>query len=212
MPRHNNEDYSQEEVNSYEDDFDEDAESDGDYEASPSIEDILDALLEMVERAKTMPLSSSVMMNKEEAKALILSAKEVLPDEITFSKRLLMENESLRRAAEREAEELIDEARTQAAFLVQRTEIARQARHHAERLVEDAQAVARRIRHEAEDYVDRKLAAFEIILDKTRQTVTAGRERLTATLPNLEKEPMVRETHGNQDYQEEEHLFDQDMD
>jgi hypothetical protein len=78
--------------------------------------------------------------------------------------------------------------------------------------VEDAQAVARRIRHEAEDYVDRKLAAFEIILDKTRQTVTAGRERLTATLPNLEKEPMVRETHGNQDYQEEEHLFDQDMD
>jgi hypothetical protein len=42
----------------------------------------------------------------------------------------------------------------------------------------DADAEARRIRHEAEDYVDRKLASFEIVLDRTIRTVQAGRERL----------------------------------
>ncbi len=212
MPRHNNEDYPRDDADSYEGDLDGDAGNDEDYEDPPSIEDILDALLDMVEHAKAMPLSSSVMINREEIRALIVSAKEVLPDEITFSKRLLMENEALRRAAEREAEELIDEARTQAAFLVQRTEIARQARHHADRLVEDAQAVARRIRHEAEDYVDRKLAAFEIVLDKTKQTVAAGRERLTATLPNIEKEPAAKDLPQAKDFLDEERLFDQDMD
>ena len=57
--------------------------------------------------------------------------------------------------------------------------MARQAKSEAERLVLDADAEARRIRHEAEDYVDRKLASFEIVLDRTIRTVQAGRERLT---------------------------------
>ena len=34
------------------------------------------------------------------------------------------------------------------------------------------------MRHEAEDYVDRKLAAFEVVLDRTMQQVHKGRERL----------------------------------
>ena len=34
------------------------------------------------------------------------------------------------------------------------------------------------MRHEAEDYVDRKLAAFEVVLDRTMQQVQKGRERL----------------------------------
>ena len=179
------------------------------FEGPPSIEDILDALLDIVEHAKSMPLSSSVMVNKEEARALLLIAKEVLPEEIAVSRRLIQENEGLRRAAEREAAEIIDEARTQAAFLVQKTEIARQAKHHAERLVEDAQTMARRIRLEAEDYVDRKLAGFEIILDKTKQTVLAGRERLNATLPNIEREVSPKRVEVPEE--ENELLFDQDI-
>jgi len=200
MPKHDEEYLEQDDDEALDDDEDE-------LEESPDIEDILDALLDMVERAKSMPLSSSVMVNKEDMRALILSAKEVLPEEVALSRRLLQDNEGLRRAAEREASELIDEARTQAAFLVQKTEIARQARHHADRLIEDAQTMARRIRHEAEDYVDRKLAGFEIILDKTKQTVLAGRERLNASLPNVEKET-PRERPMTED---DESLFDQDM-
>ena len=34
------------------------------------------------------------------------------------------------------------------------------------------------IRHEAEDYVDRKLAAFEVVLDRTMAQVQRGREQL----------------------------------
>ncbi len=71
--------------------------------------------------------------------------------------------------------------------MVQRTEVVRQARRQAERLVADAESEARRIRHEADDYVDRKLAAFEIVLDRTIRTVQAGRERL-AVVPAAEEE------------------------
>ncbi len=66
----------------------------------------------------------------------------------------------------------------QAERMVQRTEIVRQANHVAQRILDDANEEARRLRHEAEDYADQKLASFEIVLDRTMKTVQAGREKL----------------------------------
>ena len=68
--------------------------------------------------------------------------------------------------------------------MVQRTEIVREAQSTAQRTVEDAREEARRLRHEAEDYCDQKLAAFEIVLERTTKTVQAGREKLRATAPD----------------------------
>lgn len=65
--------------------------------------------------------------------------------------------------------------------MVERQEIVREARHTAQRLVEDARDESRRLRHEAEDYCDQKLAAFEIVLERTTKTVQAGREKLQVT-------------------------------
>ncbi len=83
-------------------------------------------------------------------------------------------------AARREAGEIVEDARVQSERMVQRTEIVRQSEHRALRLVEDAEAEARRLRHEADDYIDQKLAGFEIVLDRTMTTVRNGRERLAS--------------------------------
>jgi regulator of protease activity HflC (stomatin/prohibitin superfamily) len=64
---------------------------------------------------------------------------------------------------------------------VQRTEIVREAQHTARELVEKARDEARRLRLESEDYADQKLAAFEIVLERTMKTVAAGRQKLAAT-------------------------------
>jgi vacuolar-type H+-ATPase subunit H len=65
--------------------------------------------------------------------------------------------------------------------MVQRTEIVRQAKRTARRAIDEAQDEARRLRHEAEDYCDHKLAGFEIVLERTIKTVQSGRERLRVT-------------------------------
>ena len=81
----------------------------------------------------------------------------------------------------------MEEVRVQAERMVQRTEIVRQANHVAQRILDDANEEARRLRHEAEDYADQKLASFEIVLDRTMKTVQAGREKLQVTpLPKVE--------------------------
>lgn len=142
------------------------------------VELVLQELFTVVENAKSMPLSSSAIVSREELLELIEAAQAALPQELARARRLLQDHDELRQRAEYEAAQLIDAARAQAAHLVSRTEVARQARSESERILLDADAEARRIRHEAEDYVDRKLASFEIVLDRTMRTVQAGRERL----------------------------------
>lgn len=167
---------------------------------------LLDDLLDLVERAKSMPLSSSALISREDVLALIEQARAALPLEIQRARRLLQDRDEVRARAELEADELLDAARAQAAHLVQRSEVVRQARHEAERVVSDAESQARRIRHEADDYVDRKLAAFEIVLERTFRTVQAGREKLSVV-----PEPDAAEQGSDGlDLGAEEAFFDQD--
>ena len=70
------------------------------------------------------------------------------------------------------------QARARAERMVQRTEVVKAAEQRARQIVEAAEAEARRLRHEAEDFCDQKLASFEIVLERTTKTVQAGREKL----------------------------------
>ena len=148
--------------------------------ATADLATLLDEIIATVERAKSMPLSSSAIIGRDEVLDLLEAARLAYPVEMQRARRLLQDHEELHLEAELQAAQLLDEARSQAAHLVQRTEIVRQSEHRALRLVEDAEAEARRLRHEADDYIDQKLAGFEIILDRTMTTVRNGRERLAS--------------------------------
>jgi len=67
------------------------------------------------------------------------------------------------------------------AHMVQRTEVVKAAEQHARKVTEDAEAEARRMHHEVEDYCDQKLASFEIVLERITRAVGAGRQKLSAT-------------------------------
>jgi len=139
---------------------------------------LLERLQDIVENARAMPLSASVMVPRDEVSDLIHEAVEGLPDELREARWLLKERDEVIERARREAERIIEAARVRAERMVERTEVVREARRAAEDIVEDAQRHAAQLRNEAEDYVDRKLAAFEVVLDRTMQAVQKGRERL----------------------------------
>jgi len=138
--------------------------------------------LHIIEGAKSVPLSASVLVSREEIAGLLEEALALLPQELAEARVLLREREAFLTQSKREGENILEEARTQAERMVQRTEIVRQANHVAQRIMDDARAEASRLRHEAEDYCDKRLAAFEIVLDKTMKSVRAGREKLQLTV------------------------------
>ncbi len=142
------------------------------------IEPILRQLLHVVSTAKSMPLSSSVMVSREEVTTLVQSALDSLPEEVRQARWLLRERDEFMAERSREADALLGEVRAQAEHMVQRTEIVRQANAVAQRILDDANEEARVLRHQAEDFVDTKLAGMEIVLDRLTRTVQAGRAKL----------------------------------
>jgi hypothetical protein len=168
------------------------------------IEGILNHLLDVIAAAKSMPLSSSVMVSRDEVTALLQSALEALPDELRQARWLLREREEFMAERSREAEALLDDVRAQAENMVQRTEIVRQANAVAQRILDDANEEARALRHQSEDFVDTKLAGMEIVLDRLTRTVQAGRARLAA--------PVAAAAHEDEGAaSEEDGFFDQDQ-
>ena len=57
-------------------------------------------------------------------------------------------------------------------------EVAGAARSEAERVAADAERQAALLRAEVDDYVDAKLANFEVVLHKTLAAIERGRDRL----------------------------------
>ena len=150
-------------------------------------ESLIRGALDLVQTAKAMPLSASVLVSREELAELLQAALDRMPDELRQARWLLKERDEFLAEKGREADALLEEVRVQAERMVQRTEIVRQANHVAQRILDDANEEARRMRHEAEDYADQKLASFEIVLDRTMKTVQAGREKLQVTpIPNVD--------------------------
>jgi cell division septum initiation protein DivIVA len=147
------------------------------YEA-PEVEQLLRRLHDMIDSARPMPLSTSVMVNREELLELLEEAIDRMPDELRAARWLLKEREEFLAKVKREGDDILDQARARAERMVQRTEVVKAAEQRARKIVEKAEADARRLRNEAEDFCDQRLASFEIILERTQKMVTAGRARL----------------------------------
>lgn len=152
--------------------------------APPDTDALLRRVIEIIQGTRTLPLSSSVKLdNKEEVLGLLDEARDHLPEETRRARWLLKERDEFVAKMQREGDDILRAARLQAERMVQRTEIVREAQTTARRLVEEGRDEARRLRLEAEDYCDQKLAAFEVVLDRTIKTVAAGREKLSMTPP-----------------------------
>jgi hypothetical protein len=150
--------------------------------ASNDIESLLHLAIEIVNQAKTMPLSASILLSRDEMLDILERALAVLPEEVREARWALRDRDELMAAEMRKAEQLMDRVRVEAARMVDKTEIVRQARVSAEHIVSDAQERARTLINEAEDFCDQKLAGMAIVLDRLTRTVDTGRERLRPTM------------------------------
>lgn len=149
----------------------------------PRAEALLRRAADLVASARPMPLSTSVMVNRDEVLELLEEGIDRLPDELRAARWLLKERDEYLASVRREGEEILEAARARAEAMVQRTEVAKAAEQRARQVVEQAQADARSMRHEVEDYCDQRLASFEIVLERIGRTVAEGRARLQSTGP-----------------------------
>ncbi|MEJ8642315.1 cell division initiation protein [Streptomyces sp. MS1.HAVA.3] len=157
----------------------------------------LDEIVAAVGGARSMPMSASCVINRAELLAQLEEVRSALPGSLAQAQELIGGREQMVEEARREAERIIDAAHNQRGSLISDTEIARRSQAEADRILDEARREAEEIRAEADDYVDSKLANFEVVLTKTIGSVDRGREKLLGRGPGLDEQG-----YGDPDYDE----------
>lgn len=142
-------------------------------------ETLLRRAIDIIANAPTMPLSSSPRIDRDEIIELLDEALARLPEELRQARWMLKERQDFVNKTRKEANEMLEAARVQAERMVQRTEVVRAAEQRARQVVDTAENDSRRLKLETEDFLDQRLASFEILLDKLGKTVAAGRQKLS---------------------------------
>lgn len=138
----------------------------------------LSSAITMVEEARSVPLSASCVLHRAELLEILDDARNTLPDDFAKAQNLLASRDAIVEEGRQSAEQLVAMAREEVARMVEQTSIVQAARDESQRILDETRSMAERERQEVENYIDSRLATLEVILNKTMDAVSRGRERL----------------------------------
>jgi adenylosuccinate synthase len=143
-------------------------------------------LEELIREAKSMPLSSSVLVSRDEVLQMVHEMQESLPEEIKQARWVVKDREELLAKARAEGDRIIEQAHEEQRRMSTKEAVARRAEEEAARMRQEAVDAVAQMRLEAEDYVDAKLAQFEIAIRKILEDAQATARSLAKTLDQVE--------------------------
>jgi vacuolar-type H+-ATPase subunit H len=150
---------------------------------------LIDKLDDLIHNARSVPLTDSVMIDREEIYDLLDQMRSTIPEEIKQARWIVKERQEMLAEAKQEGERLLSEAQERAEKLAADTEVVRLAEKNAQQIMEDGRDQERQIRLGAEDYADEVLGNLEMNLDKFLAAVRRGRERLQGRGEDEELQP-----------------------
>ena len=137
-------------------------------------------LRRVVEEARSMPMSASAVVNRGELLAKLDELAATARTELAEAAEVVSAKDDVVREGQRQSDELVAKARENQDALASQSEVLQRAREQADAELAAAREQADVLRREIDDYVDTKLAGFEVALERSLDTVRRGRERLAS--------------------------------
>ncbi len=144
--------------------------------------ELIEKLEEVIGKSKKIPFSSSFIINENEIYEILDELKNIMPEEFKQARWIVKERENMLEEAKRQSIRIVHDAEEKAESMISESEIMKIAVKKADEIVSIAEAKARTVRLEAEDYADEKLAGLEAVLYKILSAVEKGREQFKASL------------------------------
>ena len=155
-------------------------------------EDIIGALYDMIQDARSVPLNADkCMVERDKVLDMLDEIITQLPSELKQSRTIVESRNELISQARREAEGIIRQAQEEAKELVNHEAIYVEARRRSEELVKQTQAKIEAIKKAGNDYMDGQLGQTEEVIAKAlaevRQTRTKFQALMGAQQPKTEE-------------------------
>ncbi|MGM9590009.1 MAG: hypothetical protein ACI3V0_07550 [Faecousia sp.] len=165
-----------------------------------NIEDIIGALYDLIQDARTMPLSADkCIVERDRVLDMLDEIIAQLPGELKQSRTIVESRNELISQARREAESIVRQAQEQARQMVTKENIYAEAKRRSEELVGQTQAKIAQLRKAGNDYMDDALRQTEETIanalkdvQDTRmkfRTVTGAQEQRRQDKPQEQQAP-----------------------
>lgn len=128
--------------------------------------------------ARGIPMSASCVVNRSELLTALDELADMLPQAFGESDRVLAERDKVIERAHSQAREILAGAERERDRLVSDSDVLALSQNEAAKVIDQARAETEGLRRDADDYVDSKLAHFELALSETLKAVHRGRDRL----------------------------------
>lgn len=127
-----------------------------------SIDDLLDSLDDMVDKAPVLPLSGGrCILDAEKVRGIIDEIRLNMPKEIRQAKAIVADRMEIIKNAKAEAAGVVKSAADKVQAMVSEDEIVRQAKAQANDIVTDANQKSKEMKIAATDFADRLLTSAE---------------------------------------------------
>ncbi len=136
-------------------------------------------LRQVVADARSMPMSASAVINRAEVLELVDSVAAALERAFSEATEVVGDRAAMVAAGQTEAEEMLRRATEESDRLIGESHVYQVAQARAGEVVEAARRESEQLRSETEEYIEDKLANFELILDRTLDAVRRGRARIS---------------------------------
>lgn len=139
----------------------------------------LDEIVAFVEAARSLPMSSSVVLNRSELLDMLNKLREILPDDLKQAQDVLDRRDQMLNEAASTAERLLNAAAEEKQRLVSEEEVVRAARIEAGDMVRAAREQSEQMSRQVDGYVDAKLAHLEVSVSNILDAIQRGRSQLS---------------------------------
>ena len=140
------------------------------------IMEIIDMMEETITKASTVPLTSKIMLDKEELLDYIQEIRLVYPEQLKEAKWVKTERQRILAEAEERADSIRKSAEEMQEKLIDEHEITRQAYEKAEAIRDMSERDAKDIKMDTDRYVDEILGDVEHRLDLLLRKVREDRD------------------------------------
>ena len=139
---------------------------------------LLENLEELVESGTKVPLSTKVLVDKEELSEILEEIRMKLPDELKQAKWVKEERGRILVEAKKEADGIVKEAENRIISMIDEHEITRKAYEQKAQIIETANEMSREISKGTKDYADNILEKVEGVLQDALKTIENNRREL----------------------------------
>ena len=145
------------------------------------VEELLDMLFEMIDEAKSMPLSSDkCILERDKALDLLDEIRAQFPMELAEAKKLIAARTEYIASAKREADAIRRQAEEKAKQMLAEESILLQARQRANELMQQAEDRSRELKRSANDYCEDALRRTEEAVAEAYDEIKKSRARFRA--------------------------------